>query len=439
MLGIKIKFWCMLCLTCQLVYLQAGTPDSSFQKQIRLGGIPILAFDNDLGLRYGAVINVLDYGKPPFSSDYQQYLNIKIFNSTKGTSNLSVVFESEKILKKSIVFAEISVITDSKLDFFGFNGKKAIYNESFLNPEHSEYLNQFFYSHYRRIYRFRFDMHKKLAAHNWRVFSGLSFQNNIITDLNYKKLKPIAQLNGSDALEVSLYQYYSNWGVIGNDEQNGGKSFSLIGGISYDTRNQRINCTDGVWFENFLVGNIGLSKQYSFIKLINTLRLYQHFGKTNTILTLRASSQQKVFGQIPFYLLPVYYDTHQNQDGVGGAFNMRGVFRNRIASNGFVNVNGELRKNLFSLRFFKMHWQASISAFFDLAFITQKYKTNTNGVPDEQYGDFFTNSNQKLFATMGIGAYFIYNETNIISVNMGYSPDQQLGKTGIYIGSAFIF
>jgi hypothetical protein len=51
-----------------------------------LGAIPAFAFDSDLGLKYGAVLNLFDYGNGDRFPDYKQHLFLRFTNTTRGSA-----------------------------------------------------------------------------------------------------------------------------------------------------------------------------------------------------------------------------------------------------------------------------------------------------------------------------------------------------------------
>lgn len=414
--------------------------DTTKTKRYGIGGTPIFSYDPDLGLRYGAVINLFDYGKQSAYPDYVHYLYIKAFNSTKGTSHYSAIFESESLIKSSLIFIEASLINDSKLDFFGFNGIKANYAGELIDPEHNSYINKYYYAHKRRLLRIRADLHKTILQSQWKLLLGLSYLNYSIDDIDYEQLKAPSGIDGSEAQNLTLYKQYVNWGIISPDEAGGGQTTNLMTGIAYDTRNNRINCTSGMWFETYLITSFAHKTNEFFGKHILSIRQYHNFNRVKSILTWRLSSQQKVFGEIPGYMLPLYYDTRQDQDGMGGAFTMRGVYRNRLVANGFLSGNIEFRRQILTARIFKLDWSFELSAFADAVYITQEYPLNYSLAPmDAGEIHFNHSSKQEPVFTAGFGLYIIYNKNNITSVNLGWSPDKQFGGTGIYVGSAFLF
>ena len=70
---------------------------------------------------------------------------------------------------------------------------------------------------------------------------------------------------------------------------------------------------------------------------------HQHFRILLDYITFsfRISGQQKLAGEIPFYFVSTYYDSRLSNDGVGGAFNLRGAKSRCIVANGFITGNFE--------------------------------------------------------------------------------------------------
>jgi outer membrane protein assembly factor BamA len=403
------------------------------------GGTPVLAFDPDLGLKYGALINLFDYGDGTVFPNYNQYAFIRLFHSTGGTSNLSLLFESETLIPNSRITFESSYIKDITLDFFGFNGRNAIFNSAFIDAGSPDFVNRHFYTHHRELIRLKLDWQRNISDTNWKIFSGVNWNRFLVSDVDIDNLSNSEQGNGAFVENTTLYQLYANWGIIDEKEKNGGHISTLSLGFTYDSRNNKMNCSDGTWFESYLIASPPAISSSFYLKHIATFRHYVRWNTIDAVLAYRLSSQQLLAGKIPFYALPQYHDTRQDQDGVGGAFNLRGINRNRIAANGFLLGNIEMRKNVFSFNFFRLNWDIDVSLFTDAAYITREYKPDLSKVPPSFKRALFNNNPQNLNLSYGGGIYIIYNANNIISINYGISPDKQLGTSGVYIGSAFLF
>jgi hypothetical protein len=403
---------------------------------LKWGVIPALAWDADLGLKYGGVFNLFDYGDYTSFPKYHQYLFVRIINSTGGTLQAQALLDSDKLLPQTKIMAEASYIRDNRLDFFGFNGKNAMYIPELTNNTHPDFLNTHFYKKEREVTRLRLDVQRNLTGKNFRLLTGYAW-NNI-------KLDPIGGMRNSNNMisndsNSSLYDYYIQWGIIDPDESSGGSTHTFSLGLVYDTRNEFCYCTDGIWAETFLLFAPGLGTGSGFTRHIATLR--HHFSLADESLTFsyRVSSQQKIGGKTPFYLLPWIYDTRLTNDGPGGAFGLRGAFRNRHVGEGFVLSNFEAKLRALDFRLFNINFYTSLVVFYDNTIITQTYPWNLENVPGKYRGLLFEEQRQTFHHTFGPGLYIVFNKNNIISVNYGISPNPQNGSGGLYIGSSLLF
>ncbi len=403
------------------------------------GVIPTLAYDADIGFKYGGNINIFDYGNGDKYPDYLQYLYIKLLNSTKNTSNVQLLFSSDKLIKKARLVAEFSYIVDKNLNFLGFNGINAVYNEEFANPADEDYINEYYYTQQRRLFRGRIDIQKNIFSPKIKLFGGFTFSNYENTSTDFDKFTAPDGPNETPAEELTLYQQYVTWGIINEKEKSGGNISHFNIGFIYDSRNNQRVSTSGIWVESFAIISPKYLSDQTFSKFIFSYRQYLTLPKTNFVFSYRLSSQSKMTGDIPYYVLPTYFESLVSRDGLGGAFNLRGITRNRVVADGFVLGNFELRKKIVSTRILKLDVDFHLSAFTDAAYITQEYNFDISNVPTEWQDQLFDDKKQNISATYGIGLYIIYNANNIMSVYYGFPSSEQLGNGGLYVGSSFLF
>ncbi len=403
------------------------------------GVIPALAFDSDLGFKYGAVVNLFDYGEAKLPPHYEQYLFIKLTNTTKGTLNLQALLESETLINKAKVLAEASYLVDRKLDFFGFNGTDAIYNREFTQPESTEFKNNFFYAYHRNFLRLRFDVQKYLAGSKLRLLTGFTFNSYNISLAREERKDKVDNPNSDGFQHPTLFENYNNWGIIQSEENSGGNISLFSLGLIYDSRNAPCYCTDGKWFDAVFNYSPAFLGDAGFSKLILTYRQHTSFLKDKITFSFRISSQQKLSGEIPFYFVPTFYDSRLSYDGVGGAFNLRGALRNRIAADGFVTGNFEIKLKTLDFQLLNQHFSTSIAGFYDNAYITQTTKVNLDNVPEAEKTVYFNPGKQKVQHTFGPGLYIVFNQNNVITINYGMAANKQIGSSGLYIGSSLLF
>lgn len=408
------------------------TKEKPDHKSFTWGVIPAAAFDSDLGFKYGAVFNLFDHGshqKPPL---FDQYLYIKLTKTTKGTLNAQAVFESKSLIKNATLILEASYLKDKKMDFFGFNGLNAIYHPALTNSSSPDFAGKFFYAHARDLLRLRADLQKNLIDDKLRLLTGFTHNRFSINPA-------MEETAGSETHGTSLFENYKAWNIIKQDEHDGGNINLLNLGLIYDTRNEHCFCTDGIWAEAMFIYSPAFMSDAEFSKIALTYRQHSSIMNERITFSFRASSQQKIFGDIPFYMLPTYFDSRLSQDGLGGAFNLRGALRNRIVSDGFVAGNFETKFKISNFYLLGQYVYVSLSAFYDNAFVTQAYKVDLAEVPDDMRDFFFNDTKQIIHHTFGTGLYFVFNRNNVITVNYGVPVNGQDGTGGLYIGSSLLF
>src|SRR6056297_758166 len=160
---ISIKILLLSILSCCSVVAEAGEKthteiEDNAAERFQWGIIPAASFDADLGFRYGAVVNIFDYGQKPHTPFYDQYLFLRFTNSTGGTLLAQALLESDKIIRGAKVFSEVSYIDDSRLDFYGFNGRNAKIQKNIFWGENQIELHNDFYTKKRSMLRLRTDI-----------------------------------------------------------------------------------------------------------------------------------------------------------------------------------------------------------------------------------------------------------------------------------------
>ncbi len=400
------------------------------RKTYSWGVIPASNYDSDLGYRYGGVLNIFDYGYKSREDKYEQYLFIKLTNTSRGTLQAQALLESESLISNTLTLAELSYTREKKMDFFGFNGYQSIYQKRLHNPSHPEFINSFFYAYERELLRLRFDVQSFIAGSKLRLLTGFSY-------MQYKVALPAGI--GADSTQ-NLLGLYKHWGLLDPTESKGGQISLFTAGLVFDTRNDACYCTDGRWAEAVIMHSPALLSSAAYTRLAFTYREHRSFLDEKFTLSYRISFQQTISGSIPFYALTDFYDSRLNQDGVGGAHTLRGAMRGRIAAEGYVLGNLESRVRLIDFRFLKQDFFTSASLFYDNSYISKPRATDLNQVPHEARSMHFkVNKSPAVHHTIGAGLYFVFNRNNIISVNYGIPLNKQDGNGGLYVGSALLF
>ena len=406
------------------------------------GGVPAIAFDSDVGFRYGAILNVFNYGNGSAYPKYNESLYLEWSRTTKGNGTNQIIYDSKTLLKNIRTTAEFSYITENTLDFYGFNGYKAYYNPSFEDKNSSAYLSPLFYRMDRKYLRLRTDFQGALSGSTLQWLAGVTFYSVSLDTVDLTSLnKGRSDKDQYPATNGGLYEIYKKAGLLPSNELKGGNNYFIKTGIIYDTRDNEANPMHGVWSDvQVFAGLPGLDNGNGFVQLAFTHRQYFTLVQKKLSLACRLSAQNKVAGNIPFYLLPFehYLTPYVDVDGLGGIKTLRGILRNRVVGNGVAYGNLEMRWKFLQTILFKQNLYLALSAFVDGGMVTQQYKLNYTSDVDAQ-NVLDKGSAEQLHVSTGLGFHVALNENFIISADYGKAFDKRDGTSGLYIGIGFLY
>ena len=412
------------------------------------GALPAIAFDTDIGFKYGALVNFYLFGD---GSTYPKYLHsfyLEANRTTKGSGLLQFIYDSEYLIPNIRLTAEASYFTEQALNFYGFNGYQALYNPDFENPEHSGYISRVFYRHDRRVLRLRSDFQGQILGKKFRWLAGFEYNGFNVGTVDIDRLNKGKKDEDKLPNEKLLYDRFVDWGVIRDDEKDGGKHTMFKFGLVYDTRDNEPNPMSGVWSEIILLSAPSFTgNKPAFTKLAITHRQYFTVIKDVVNLAVRLSYQPKIGGKIPFYALPYVYNTNVNilRDGLGGAKSMRGIQRNRVVGDDLFYGNVELRWKFIQI-YKKQYIYFALSPFVDFGRVTSEYdftwigKNSPTDPPNDEANNWFGQvDREKMHFSYGAGISGALNHNFIAHVNYGIAADKRDGKSGLYIGLNFLF
>lgn len=441
----------ILSLSISLFAQDADTTSSEKEKHIKtgftFGGVPVVAYDSDIGFKYGALVNLYWYGDGSRYPQYDHSLYVEWSRTTKGNGINQITYETDKLIPGIRSLFEASYLTEKALDFYGFNGYQAVYDMDFEGTYDSEgYANRLFYRHARQLLRLKADFQGEIIGQKLRWLGGIAYYGNTIDsvdvdDLNEGKSEDMLSHN-------SLYGSYVDWGLIKEDQAKGGNHTILKGGLVYDTRDNEPNPFTGIWTEMQLhyAPSFLSNTDYSYARIILTHRQYFTLIPEWMNLAYRLSYQGKIGGEMPFYMMPFMFQSAPKltRDAVGGSKTVRGVRRNRIVGDGFAFGNLELRGKILTTTLFKQHFYVALSAFADAGMVTQKYDFDYSGIPDvlpDDYPDQLLDLDTKEVPHIGFGGgiHFVLNHNFILTVDYGMAAKKADGDTGLYINLNYLF
>ncbi len=424
------------------IFGQNDTTKTDQKEQIKtgfsFGALPVVAYDSDVGFKYGALANIYYFGDGSTYPKYMHSLYVEWSRTTKGSGINQIIYDTDQLISKTRMTLEASYFTEKALGFYGFNGYSAKYHPEFIDDSNAEYKTRMYYMHERNQLRLKADFQRYIYGKKLRILFGFShFKTQIATvdidNLNEGKTKNLLPDT------ATLYDNYIDWGIIKSEEKDGGRTNMFRLGLVYDTRDQEGNPMKGMWSEALLLYAPSFSSDgNSYAKLAFTHRQYFTLKKEVLNLAYRVSYQPKISGEIPFYMLPFVYNSDQNRDGLGGAKTLRGILRNRIIGDDLLYGNIELRWKFYRGIVFNQNLYLALNGFIDAGMVTQYYGVNSKGVPNEELRNIKTES-ESIHGSYGAGLAIVMNSNFIISINYGRVIQKQDGTSGLYIGLNFLF
>ncbi|MHC1704108.1 MAG: hypothetical protein AB9846_09400 [Tenuifilaceae bacterium] len=411
-----------------------------------VGGIPVVAFDTDLGFQYGALTQIFNYGDGSTYPQYRHMIYAEISRYTKGSGINRLSYDSKYLIPGLRITSDLAYLTDKTYDFYGFNGYQSIYNEKWTDDtqDPSIYKSRVYYKYERKLTRFTTDIQGKLSDKRFGWVAGIGLYNFQVDTVDVNKLNE--GKSGTDMLPYvngGLFQQYIDWGLINADEKDGGFVTYLKGGFVIDTRDFEPNPMKGIWTEaviTYAPSFMGIGSKFQHAKLSLTHRQYFTLVKERLSLAYRVGYQRTLFGTVPFYLQPnltTLFLKGSTSEGLGGSKTLRGILRNRVNGDGFAYGNIELRWKFAKFYFIKQNFYLSLNGFLDGGKIIQSIPIDPTLMRDNP--EYFSTDGEKMHYSWGAGFRIVMNQNFIIAVDHGRVFDKKDGNAGTYIGLNFLF
>lgn len=412
-----------------------------------VGGLPVVAYDTDLGFEYGALVNFFNYGDGSIYPKYKHNVYAEVSRYTKGSGINRLFYDSKYVIPGLRVTSDLAYLTDKTYDFYGFNGYESIYNSDWADDGSTDYRSRVFYKYDRKLTRFTTDIQGKLKDQRFGWVAGVGLYNFQIDSVDVDKLnKGKSESDKLPYVNGGLYQRYVDWGIINSDEKDGGFATYLKIGAVFDTRDNEPNPMKGIWTEAVLTyapSFLGVGEKYEHAKLSITHRQYFTLIPEKLSFVYRLGYQGTLFGKCPFYLQPnmtTLFLRGATNEGLGGAKSLRGIIRNRVEGDGIVYGNIELRWKFIKFYFIKQNFYLSLNTFIDGGQVVKPIKINkTFSETGYTESDYFSDDNETLHASWGLGLRIVMNQNFIIAVDHGRVFKKEDGTAGTYIGLNFLF
>ena len=420
------------------------------------GVLPCISYDADLGFQYGALANVYDYGDGTDYPNYRHSFYVEASYTTMRNGVFRFYYDSPALLKGHFVSFDVSYLPDAMCEFFGFNGYQTVYNADWVNSSLTAsegYRSRLYYRLKRNLLRITADINGQISG-AWKWTAGLGLHWYEISDcdlsvLNRHRRNPYPEDGGS------LYSQFANLGLIKANEAQGGWHPYARAGIEYDTRDQIACPTRGIYADLFLTytGAFGKQAEYNTLRVNFDFRQYVTFVPQYLIFVYRVSTQNVLWGKMPFYACNMHNVTRLKRtayDAMGGVSSLRGVMRNRILSPGFAFANIELRSVLYRFDLLKQHFYVGLNPFFDIGIVTQTQRMDIESAsaalvakginPDE----YFNQNGKDIYRphmSAGVGIKAAMNENFCVSIEWAAPIDRRDNSSlaNIYFNLGYLF
>ncbi len=425
---------------------KTGNQQEKIKTGWTFGLLPAIAFDSDLGFKYGGLVNFYNFGDGHTYPDYLQSIYLEISRTTKGSGVNQLFFDSEHLFpdKKIRLTADLSFLTEQALDFYGFNGAETVFNPDFTDESSDLYISRLFYRHERKLTRFYADFQGYIIPDKLRWLAGVYFLNFKLAPVNIDKLnegkKPEDTLPHVDG----LYDKYVDWGLIPAQEADGGHNQFVKFGLVWDTRDIEANPGKGLWTECLFMSAPSFlgNKENAFTKLIFIHRQYFTLWPGRLTFVYRLAYQGTLAGKAPFYFQPYLISSYSPSvitEGLGGAKSLRGILRNRVVGDDIFYSNFEFRFKFIKTVVAGQNLYFAVNPFVDAGRVVGRIETDLSGVPSNVRDDFFSSQEEKMHYTAGCGLHIALNENFVLAINYGRALDRNDGKSGLYIGTNWLF
>lgn len=456
-------FLAVLSISSIAIYAQDEVLPEDTKSGLNIIPIPVVSYNSDLGFQFGALATLYDFGDGSYYPDYKHLLYFEISLYTKLSGIARVSYDSEYLLPGYRVTANMGFFPNKAYSFYGFNGYQSVYNSEYPSTDDPLYKSRMFYNYQNYQTRFMADIQRNINP--WlKWIGGVNVWNFKLqsVDVDFINRGKESDLLPTTAVQPGLYERYVAYGIIPEEEADGGWVNNVKVGLVADTRDFDANPSKGIWTElllNMAPGFLGNDNPH--IKLVAMHRQYFPVIGKKLIFAYRLGYQGTIAGHAPFYIQSQMQTSfiYNLTNAVGGSESVRGILYNRILSDGFAIANAELRWRAVDFHFLGQNCFLGFNFFADAAVTVQEVEydhglalktardlrdlgsqsknENPWAFDDADYFDF--SENDKPHYTVGAGLKFGFNENTIISADFGKAMNSKDGNTGLYIGMDFIF
>ena len=428
------------------------------------GPLPAVAFDADKGFQLGALLNIYDFGDGSTYPNPRQQWYFEASFFTKGSQLYTVSYDNRFSIPGVRLSSTFTLTNDKAMDFYGFNGYMSYFDHEMValgkdKDNHDNYIYTPKYRINRVAMLFKTDFTGNIWDNKlfWEAGYHLSyFKQGAINREKINKNKDQDKMFPDD--EPTLFEQYRTWGIISDEEAEGGLNSTVRAGLLYDTRDKEGAPSRGIWAEGHLtMAPKWLGTKIPYYKYSATFRQYLPIVD-NDVLTFayRLNYEGTLGKDAPYYVLPyiTVMGASYDRDGMGGYRTIRGLMRNRVQGLDIASYNAELRWRFVQFALWKQNIAFGLNVFSDGTMVTRNFDMSFKGDEKfrQEYDEYMALTGNRTadipHITVGGGLRFIMNQNFIVAFEYGlpvskFSKDpfikNQDGNGAFYINTGFLF
>ncbi len=445
------------------LYAQEETKSKEIVKTgLNFGPLPAVAFDADKGFQLGALLNIYNYGDGSTYPNPMSHWYMEASWFTKGSYQLIFWYDNKTLIPGVRWSSAVTLTSDKAMDFYGFNGYMSHYNHEMVAlGKDKKNTENFIYTPKYRLNRLALLAKTDFIGNIWdnKLFweAGYHFgyfkQGAIDREKINKNKKDYKMFPDT---EPTIYEQYRRWGLISDEEANGGINSTIRAGLLFDTRDKEGAPSRGVWAEaHLMLAPKWLGTTNPYYRYSVTFRHYVPIVK-NDILTFayRINYEGTMGDNAPYYVLPYLTTVGQSfdRDGMGGYRSVRGIMRNRVQGLDVLSYNAEFRWRFVSFPLWKQNIAFGLSLFSDGTMVTRERDMTFRGEEQyrKEYDDYMAMGSDadRPHITIGAGLRFIMNQNFIVAFEYGLPVSRfssnpviknQDGTGAFYINTGYLF
>lgn len=396
-------------------------------------GLPLLNYNTDNGVGYGARLVLYDYGNN--QKPYRYQLTLQFFQTTGGIMVHRLIFDAPRFRgSRWRIDSDIRLDGDKFSPYYGLGGQSE-YTPAYhtcddrdalaMNPDicpgNPDFRGLRYYQYRALMPSLLLNLRRDLGG-PWQLMTGYRAQLTFI-DTQYPD--DLGQTTPSRLVE----DLQAGEPIVGLEDLDAGGQAAMTrtayvqAGLVYDTRDNEPAPTRGFWHEASLRGaSPALGGQFWYWGANLQLRAYRGLDRAGRFVLAGRFLLDVLGGDVPFYRLS-HTGGLRDQESVGGETSVRGVLRSRFIGKIKTMLSTELRWRWLTRRPRGHRLDIATVVGFDAGRAWRELESD---------GPFFD-----LALGAAAGLRIAWDENFMVRVDYGYALTEE--TSGLYINFNHIF